>query len=169
MEDQIIWRKENDMWYLYQDEEVLIQLITLKNHQYELYFNDQKYALFKTQSWRSNWRLVQDNGRELLHLGYNFFDTKGKLAFEDGTTYTVHYDKLPQFSISIYDDVKKMRIISYHLDESYLGHKEPRMSIETKELPTETLLSLLSLGMGLLLFHKATEIDFTTFILLTSQ
>lgn len=169
MQDKIIWRKENDMWQLYQGENILIQLAFIKNDQFEVTFQGKKYSLIKTGTWKSNWKFIRDDERELLHLGYNLFDNRGKITFEDGSIFLLKYDKLPHFSISIYDPTHPKPIINYQISESFFGNKEPKMSIESKEIPTGKLLTLLSLGMGLLLFHKATEIDFTTFILLTSQ
>ena len=169
MYDKIIWRKENNIWLLYQGDDILIQVVPVKIHQYEVTFQGKKYSLFKTQAWKSNWRFIREDGRELLRLVYNLFNNRGKITFENGSNFLLTYEKFPHFSISFYDPNHRSPIINYHISESFLGNKEPKMSIEYKEIPTNKLLALLGLGMALLQFHKSTEIDFTTFILLTSQ
>ncbi|MCC5928908.1 MAG: hypothetical protein JJU28_06655 [Cyclobacteriaceae bacterium] len=167
LESSIQWKKEADTWHLTCGEDHLVSLGPNKQGVRSFYLESRSFRFIQKSIWTTQWKIVNERNEQLMELKFGFWSGKGKARFNDGSVFECSYKTLPKFSFDIKDLRYGEKIISYHIDTTS-GQSIPKLILHKREMFTDKLLFLLSLGMALLLQMFESEMDFTTYILLTT-
>jgi hypothetical protein len=167
LESSIQWTKEEEIWYLTYGEDRLVSMGSHTKGIRPFQLEGRKFSLIKKSGFSTTWQIVNERNHLLMQLKFGFWNNKGKVRFNDGRVFECSYQTLPQFSIHFKDLSYGEKFISYQVDTTS-GKIIPKLILHKSEMLTDKFLFLLSLGLALVLDLYEHEIDFNSFILLTT-
>lgn len=167
LESSIKWTKKGEIWRLSYGEDCLISLGSTTNGVRSFQLEGRKFSLVKKSTFTTTWQIFNERNHLLMQLKFGFWSSKGNIRFNDGGVFECNYQTLPKFSIHFKDLRYGEKFISYQVDITS-GKINPKLIFHKSEMLTDKFLFLLTLGLALVLDLYEHEIDFTTFILLTT-
>ena len=167
LESNVQWIKEEELWHLTYGEERLVSLGKATKGIRPFTLEGRKFNLIKKSGFGTTWQIVNERNHLLSQLKFGFWNSKGNIRFNDGRVFECNYKTLPKLIIDIKDLRYGEKLISYQVDNSS-SRPIPKLVLHKSEMFTDKLLFLLSLGMALMLDMFENEMDFTTYILLTT-
>jgi hypothetical protein len=153
----LTWKKVGDAYYLASPSEELVKL------QYELtgknvfWLNHEVYEVRRSGFWNQRYAVYKNN-QEVVSVSHNFWGSKGKIQFSDGTHYSSDYNYKNTLTLSFLD--AGAEIVSYCVGTEN-GKQQTILNLGIALVDAERLLVLTTLGMVMFLniFNEFKEDD----------
>ena len=141
--ENLSWKKTVDAYFLTSPSEELIKLCYDVDIKKVFWIKDDEYVVKRSGLWNQRYTVYKSN-QEVLWVSHDFWGSKGKIKFSDGTQYESDYKYMNTLTLRFFDG--ESEILSYHVGREEKKRKaifNPGIAL----VDTDTILMLSALGM----------------------
>jgi hypothetical protein len=140
------WKKTGDAYYLASPSEEFVKLLYEAN-KIVFWTNEEVYEVRRSGLWNQRYTVCKNN-QEVVSVSHNFWGSKGKISFSDGTLFTSEYKYKNTLTLRFLD--RESEILSYHVGMED-GKRKTVFNLGVALVDAERLLLLATLGMVMFL------------------
>lgn len=145
--ENLYWTKTGDAYYLASPSEELVKLQYDHGDKTLFWSNDEWFEVKRSGLWNQRYSIYKKN-QELVSVSHNFWGSKGKLIFADGSQYTSDYNYKNIVTLRFLDGDSE--ILSYHVGAEN-GKQKAVLNVGSALIDAEKILLLASLGLVMFL------------------
>ena len=145
--ENLAWKKKGDAYYLASPTQELVKLHYELIHKVVFWVSDEVYEVQRSGLWNQRYAVYRNN-EEVLSVSHNFWGSKGKINFSDGSNYATDYKYKNNLTLRFLDG--ESEILSYSVGMEN-GKRKAIFDIGIALIDAERLLLLATLGMVMFL------------------